>query len=77
MIFNTDKCEVLQTAQTIYSTRIVDHTKYLGVLLDPKLNFNKHIANICGKASSALALLKHNLYSCNSQVQSQVYFLYV
>jgi len=56
--------------------RTVGHAKYLGVLLDSKLNFNKH-NNICGKANSVLTLLKHNSYHCNSQVRSQAYFLYL
>ena len=87
MIFNMDKCEVPQvtlsnpkpTNYFLYSNqlRTVGHAKYFGVLLDSKLNFNKHIANICWKANSLLALLKRNLYYCNSQVRSQVYFLYV
>ena len=49
----------------------------LGVLLNSKLNFNKHIDNIWGKANSVLALLKRNLYHCNTQVRGQAYILYV
>ena len=87
MTFNTDKCEVLQvtlsnpkpTSYFLYNNqlRMVSHAKYLGVTLDSKMNFNKHITTICRKANSVLALLKRNLYHCNSQIRSQAYFLYV
>ena len=87
MTFNTDKCEVLQvtlsnpkpTSYFLYNNqlRMVSHAKYLGVILDSKMNFNKHITTICRKANSVLALLKRNLYHCNSQIRSQAYFLYV
>ena len=53
--------------------RTVDEAKYLGVLLDSKLNFNKHIETICKKANGALAFLKCNLYNCNPQIRSQAY----
>ena len=87
MIFNTDKCEVLHVSLSnllptnyfLYNKQLrsVTQAKYLGVLLDSKLNFNKHIEMICKKANSVLALLKRNLYHCNSQVRSQAYTLYV
>jgi len=87
MIFNTDKCEVLQvtlsnlkpTSYFLYNSQLstVSHAKYLGVLLDSKLNFNNHVATICRKANNVLALLKRNLYHCNSEIRSQAYFLYV
>ena len=87
MTFNTDKCEVLQvtlsnpkpTSYFLYNNqlRMVSHAKYLGVILDSKMNFNKHITTVCRKANSVLALLKRNLYHCNSQIRSQAYFLYV
>ena len=73
VVFNIDKCEVLQTSLSsstpvnyyLYNNplRIVDEAKYLGVLLDYKLNFNKHIETICKKANGVLAFLKRNLYS--------------
>ena len=87
MVFNIDKCEVLQislsssTPVTYYlynnPLRTVDEAKYLGVLLDSKLNFIKHIETICKKANGVLAFLKRNLYHCNPQIRSQAYMLYV
>ena len=60
-------CEVLQvtlsnsklTKSLLYNNqlRMVGHAKYPGVLLDSKLNFNKHVANMCGKANSILYFL--------------------
>jgi len=86
MVFNIDKCEVLQislsksTSVNYYlhdnPPRIVDEAKYLGVLLDSKLNFNKHIETICKKANGVLAFLKCNLYNCNPQITTQAYMLY-
>ena len=53
MVFNIDKCEVLQISLSnlvpvnncLYDNplKIVNAAKYLGVLLDFKLNFNRHI----------------------------------
>ena len=87
MVFNIDKCEVLQISLSsstpviyyLYNNplRTVDEAKYLGVLLDSKLNFNKHIETICKKANGVLAFLKRNLYNCNPQIRSQAYMLYV
>ena len=80
---NIDKCEVLQISLRnstpvnyyLYNNplRIADEAKYLGVLLDSKLNFNKHIETICKKANGVLAFLKRNLYNCNPQISSQAY----
>ena len=64
MVFNIDKCEVLQISLSnsapvnycLYDNplRIVIEAKYLGVLLDSKLNFNRHIETICKKANGVL-----------------------
>lgn len=35
----------------------VDNIKYLGILLDENLNFNKHVDYICKKVSSKVVLL--------------------
>ena len=71
MVFNIDKCEVLQIRLSnsapvnycLYDNplKIVNEAKYLGALLDSKLNFNRHIEIICKKTNGVLAFLKRNL----------------
>ena len=78
MVFNIDKCEVLQISFSnsipvnycLYDNplRTVNEAKYLGVLLDSKLNFSKHVETICKKANGVLAFLKRNLYNCHLEV---------
>ena len=51
MVFNIDKCEDLQISLSNYCLydnplRVVNEAKYLSVLLDSKLNFNRHIETI-------------------------------
>ena len=57
--------------------RIVNEAKYLGVLLDFKLSFNKHIETVCKKANGVLAFLKRYLYNCNLQIRSQAFMVYI
>ena len=66
-MFNIDKCEALLSNSTpvnyrLYDNplRIVNEAKFLGVSLDSKLNFNKHIETTCKKANGVLAFLKRN-----------------
>ena len=40
---------------------VVDHSKYLGVILQSNLNWNKHVEQKVSKASSMLALIQRNL----------------
>ena len=87
MIFNVDKCQVLQTSlrnifafpYTLYNHFLenVNEAKYLGIVIDSKLNFNKHIDSVCKKANSALAFLKRNLSSCKCEMKSDAYLMYV
>ena len=72
MNFNASKCHSMKLSQSrnsidcIYyfnSTplSVVDHSKYLGVILQSDLNWNKHVKQKVSKASSMLALIQRNL----------------
>ena len=51
--FLMNKCQVnIGTAQ-IENTR---NEKLLGIIIDPKLSFDKHIQQICSRASAKLRL---------------------
>ena len=86
MEFAADKCKVLTiTLKTKRNTKIynydihghilerVDSANYLGVTLDSKLDFGKHIANICKKANNASQFLQRNLRSCNTTAKAATY----
>ena len=64
-------------AHVIAIIRNVNEAKYLGVIIDSKLNFNKQIDSVCKKANSTLAFLKRNLYSCKREIKSDAYQIYV
>ena len=61
---NGDKCHLLVNSKEKVCTKIGPHNiesseqqKLLGVLIDNKLTFDKHINNLCGKASQKLNAL--------------------
>jgi len=67
MTFNVDKYEVLQislktqsvTCYILYNSKLqqVTDAKYLGVIINSKLSFNKHIDMTCKKPNSTLSFL--------------------
>ena len=64
MIANADKCHLLVNSKEKGCTKIGpyniesnEHQKLLGVLIDNKLTFDKHINNLCAKASQKLNAL--------------------
>ena len=62
MTFNVDKCVIVQislkpqceTSYILYNSKLkqVIDAKNLGVIIDSKLSFNKHVDMICKKANS-------------------------
>jgi len=76
MKFNPTKCVILTVTNPIYSQyslynqtlQHVSEAKYLGLILDQNLNFNKRIDNIlCKRANAALGFIKRNTYYNNCQ----------
>ena len=87
MTFNTEKCEAIQlslkpaipNSYTLYGKHLKGATeaKYLGVTIDCKLSFAKHIDIVCKKANSMLAFIQRNLKSCQRQIKADAYLMYV
>ena len=68
-----------ETSYILYNSKLkqVTDAKYLGVIIDSKLSFNKHADMICKKANSTLAFLRRNLYHCQRNVKVDAYQTYV
>ena len=73
MSFYPDKCEVLRVTnkrkhiihpQCNRVLKTVNKTKYLGVIIQSKLNWKAHINNITKKANNVRAFLQKNLANC-------------
>ena len=80
MTFNVNKCQVLQISLKIYIRHClqnVNEAKYLGIVIDSKLNLNKHIDLVCKRVNNILAFLKRNISSCNSKIKDDAYQIYV
>ena len=53
------------------------HKRYLGVILDNKLNFNQHIGDMSKKACNLLNLCRRNLHMCSREVMNSAYNMIV
>ena len=85
MCFNPEKCEVLRVTrrtknviQSSYRIRntalkLVSSAKYLGVIIDSKLNFNEHVDCICKKANTTRAFVHRNTKNCPMKVKALAY----
>ena len=86
MTFNTEKCEAIQlslkpaipNSYTLYGKHLkgVTEAKYLGVIIDCKLSFSKHIDIVCKKANSMLEFIRRNLKSCQRQIEANAYLMH-
>ena len=88
MQFHPDKCQLLRISKkkspseftySIHNTdiSITSNAKYLGVTINNKLSWNRHISIICGKANSTLNFLHRNFKSCSPKVKDKLYCTYV
>ena len=51
----------------------ITSARYLGVILDSKLNFNAHVDEITKKATKLLNLCCRNLHMCSAEVKTMAY----
>ena len=88
MRFNAAKCQVLQVTNkrnpfpasyTIHGQVLetVNSAKYLGVHLDPKLNFNNHVDSITRKANCTRAFFSRNLWHTSQKVKEAVHTTFI
>ena len=55
------------------SLESVQHTKYIGVTISDDLRWNRHVADITGRANHLLGLLRRNLSTYNRKVNEAAY----
>lgn len=88
MSFNTGKCEHMRVARPTkqhdsssipeYSfsndkLSYVNNIKYLGVFIDNQLSFDRHISEVCKKATSTLHMLMRNLKRARKKTRTIAY----
>ena len=85
MCFEPSKCKIMHITRktthkityryTIEQTSLdsVQHTKYLGITISDDLRWNRHVADITGRANKLLGLLRRNLSTCDRRVKEAAY----
>ena len=82
MTFNSSKCVLLRISRSVndvdfsyemmeWPLESVESHKYLGVEIDRKLSWNKHISAITRKGNRALGDIRRNLHNCPEEVKKQ------
>ena len=82
--FNAKKCNIMQVSrsrkplQHFYSIgneilQKVSDAKYLGIQIDNKLDWNKHISTVAARGQSKLAFLNRNLKRCPKKLRDTAY----
>ena len=84
MKFNAKKCNIMRVShsrkplQHFYSLgneilQEVSDAKYLGIQIDNKLGWNKHISTVAARGQSKLAFLNRNLKGCPKKLRDTAY----
>ena len=84
MKFNAKKCNIMRVSrsrkplQHFYSLgneiiQEVSDAKYLGIQIDYKLDWNKHISTVAARGQSKLAFLNRNLKGCPKKLRDTAY----
>ena len=84
MKFNAKKCNIMRVSrsrkplQHFYSLgneilQEVSDAKYLGIQIDNKLDWNKHISTVAARGQSKLAFLNRNLKGCPKKLRDTAY----
>ena len=85
MRFEPRKCKIMRiTRKTTHkityqytmehtNLKTVQHTKYLGVTVSDDLRWNRHVADITGRANKLLGLLRRDLSTCDGRVKEAAY----
>ena len=84
MKFNAKKCNIMRVSrsrkplQHFYSLgneilQEVSDAKYLGIQIDNKLDWNKHISTVAARGQSKLVFLNRNLKGCPKKLRDTAY----
>ena len=88
MEFHPDKCKILRITnkKKVIKYRYLLHNvilkeisnaKYLGVTMNTRLSWKKHVCEICGKANQTKQFLQRNLAACKPETKLQYYKTFI